>query len=156
MFSIDIPLKCTSFLNYLGTVFQASEKYLWKAFVEGENEIKGRKNSSDKHQELQSWTFVCSSVLNINSSDTNFVPNSHFLGNIGHLTVTSTGCFWTTPQRVQCTLSYLNGRINNNFQTEGYFWHPNDHLSLKVEFVPESEHFLTLRRNLVQALLCRT
>ena len=130
-FSIDIPLKCTSFVIILGQCSNHQRNNLEKNLREGENEIKGRKQSSDEARNYKIG-FLWKITFNNNSSDTNFVPNGHFLGQIGDLTVTSTGCFWATPQRVQCTLSYLNGRINNNFQTEGYFWHPNDHLSLNV------------------------
>ena len=91
-FSIDIPLKCTSFVIILGQCSNHQRNNLEKNLREGENEIKGRKQSSDEARNYKIG-FLWKITFNNNSSDTKFVPNGHFLGQIGDLTVTSTGCF---------------------------------------------------------------
>ena len=87
-FSINIPFKC----NILGQCSNHQRNTLEKHLREGENKIKGRKKSSHEARNYKIG-FLWKSTFNNNSSDTKFVPNSHFLGQIGDLTVTSTGCF---------------------------------------------------------------
>ena len=76
----------------LASVQPSEKNTLEKHLREGENKIKGRKKSSDEARNYKIG-FLWKSTFNNNSSDTKFVPNSHFLGQIGDLTVTSTGCF---------------------------------------------------------------